>query len=224
MNWRTKLLLVVTVVVAVAGGVRWLGRSSEPASGQEGPATGTEVIQVCVSASGLRVIFTWDAWQPWDEAWLDLSLQDNGFIPGTFVGHGPVPATFNLGETDPALQFFAVVSWDGIEQGLVHYWRVNVRYGDAWYASPTYRFLSQVCAGAGAAPRATSGDASDLSGDVSELDRRLDKLEDCLDYYAPAGCSHRLSAMQDDLDDLEWRVEQRLKKLEQRVLDLEYGY
>jgi len=209
MNWRTKLLLAVTVVVAVAGGVRWLGQSSEPASAQEGPAREAGLTQACVSASDLRGIFFWYASQPWDEAWLDLSLQDNGFIPGTFVAYGPVPAALNGGETDPARHFFAIVRWEGINQDLLQYWRVNLRYGDRWYPSTTQGFISQDCGGGPV--------TAPPSSDVSDLGRRLGTLEDCLGRLPPNLCSSRLDDIEARLDDLESRVD----NLERRVRDLQ---
>jgi pimeloyl-ACP methyl ester carboxylesterase len=65
------------------------------------------------------------------QQWLDLSLQDNGFLPGTFIGTGP----FDLST--------GTYSWDGIKPGLLHYWRVNTMLGPTvWVSSETGPFFT----------------------------------------------------------------------------------
>lgn len=67
------------------------------------------------------------------QVWLDLSLVDNGFVRGTFLGVGP----FQAGAGS--------FTWDGIRPGLLHYFRLNVLYDDGWRPSPTGRFVSGLC-------------------------------------------------------------------------------
>ena len=205
MNWRTKLLLVITVVVAVAAGVRWLGRSSEPASAQGAPARAFLATSRCdpCNPAKAEIGFGWYGSAPWDEAWLDLSLENNGFIPGTFAGAGSIPPEPT---NNPSFEpYFGVYLWGGIEPGLAHYWRVNLRYGDAWYASPTYPFLSPACGGA-----SPPSELPPVGGylETSDLEIRVGYLE--ID----------LNRVQRRLDE----VEGRLDKAERRLRNLESGY
>jgi hypothetical protein len=77
------------------------------------------------------VTFSWPVPPPGAiQQWLDLSLFNNGFAPGTFVGAGPFgPQTTSF-------------TWDGILPGLTHYYRLNVLYQDGWHPSATGSFVS----------------------------------------------------------------------------------
>jgi hypothetical protein len=82
-------------------------------------------------ACGDDVVATF-SWTPASDAvlqWLDLSLFDNGFEDGTFLGVGPLEAQVN------------VLTWPGLEPGLPHYWRINVLTTDAWAPSQTGAFV-----------------------------------------------------------------------------------
>jgi pimeloyl-ACP methyl ester carboxylesterase len=100
-----------------------------------GAAVLLEVRQECSTAvpGTVRVEFRW---QPStlisaQQQWLDLSLFDNGFLPGTFIGAGPLPVSTGS------------FSWDGIKPGLLHHWRVNTMLGPAvWVSSETGSFVS----------------------------------------------------------------------------------
>lgn len=70
-----------------------------------------------------------------DEVWIDLSLFNNGFAPGTFLGRGPIPV---IGE--PAL-----VPWDNLLAGRMHYYRVNARVGAQWYVYERGAFETPDC-------------------------------------------------------------------------------
>ena len=61
--------------------------------------------------------------------WLDLSLFDNGFVPGTFLGAGPLTPD---GTT---------VVWQGLRPGLPHFWRVNALTPGGWVTSTTGAFV-----------------------------------------------------------------------------------
>ncbi|MGB6836228.1 MAG: hypothetical protein WBF66_00810 [Dehalococcoidia bacterium] len=91
------------------------------------------VSQTCSIATPGRaaVTFNWPAPPPGAiQQWLDLSLFNNGFVPGTFVGVGPFgPQTTSF-------------TWQGILPGLTHYYRLNVLYPDGWHPSATGYFVS----------------------------------------------------------------------------------
>jgi hypothetical protein len=70
-----------------------------------------------------------------DEIWIDLSLFNNGFRPGTFLGLGPIPS----------LDDHRAVSWPGLRSGLMHFYRINARVGSQWYEVTSGRFETPDC-------------------------------------------------------------------------------
>jgi|GEM_PF-5476248 len=80
----------------------------------------------------ITVSFTW---QPSGagEQWLDLSLYDNGFAPGTFAGWGP----FAVGDS--------AATWDGLDSLKTFFGRVNTVTPSGWKTSSTVSFRSGQC-------------------------------------------------------------------------------
>jgi hypothetical protein len=93
-----------------------------------GPALRSATYQ-CTGGGLATVRFRFAAASPPGPTFLDLSLQDNGFILGTFLGLGPVAT----GTQE--------VVWPGILANRVHYWRVNsLLLG--WQPSATGSFIA----------------------------------------------------------------------------------
>jgi len=72
--------------------------------------------------------YSWETFGAGDanNQWLDISLVNNGFAPGTFVGIGPIP--INRGyQAAPSVG----------SRSTVVYWRVNTPTARGWIASPT---------------------------------------------------------------------------------------
>lgn len=68
----------------------------------------------CTGGGRATVTFRWaPSAGPGFFQFLDLSLFNNGFIPGTFLGAGPLPGTQQA------------LVWQGILANAVHYYRVN---------------------------------------------------------------------------------------------------
>lgn len=65
--------------------------------------------------------------------WIDLSLFNNGFAFGTFIGAGPLS-----GSTEAFV-------WDGLLQGALHYYRINTEAFGGWHPSATYSFRTPIC-------------------------------------------------------------------------------
>lgn len=84
--------------------------------------------------------------------WLDISLYNNGFAGGTFLGAGPM----GLGQSS--------LTWNGIKPGLVHYWRVNTLTSAGWIASATGQFVP--CAPSAPAPPAAPVSLPGLAGQL----------------------------------------------------------
>lgn len=95
------------------------------------PVTGATA-QVCDASGGVTVTFNWQASAPGSQ-WLDLSIFNNGFAPGSFVGAGPV-ASGN-----------GSFVWTGIARSTTHFWRVNALTASGWSTSNTGSFRTLSC-------------------------------------------------------------------------------
>lgn len=86
-------------------------------------------------ASSAGSVSTTLSWAPSrrGEQWLDISLFNNGFIPGTFIGIGPFPP-----ETDAFV-------WRGLLPGIMHFLRVNTLSPYGWEPSQTVAFATGTC-------------------------------------------------------------------------------
>jgi hypothetical protein len=93
--------------------------------------------QNCMPSGRVSVTFRWapSTWFAAGHQWVDLSIFNNGFIWGTFIGSGPFVA-WN-GEW----------RWDGLLPNTDHYWRVNTYMGleGNWVASGGYYLRTIAC-------------------------------------------------------------------------------
>jgi hypothetical protein len=73
------------------------------------------------------------AWTPPNEGaqWFDLSMQPNGFWPGTFLAIGPFGA------------YDGYATWSGLMPGRVHYMRINNVTPFGWTPSQTVTFQTR---------------------------------------------------------------------------------
>jgi hypothetical protein len=92
-------------------------------------------------ADGVRAIFLWTPSHAGSQ-WLDLSIFNNGFAPGTFIGAGALA---------PGAWGFV---WDGLREGTPHFARVNTLTAAGWMPSQTLSFYTPVCDGNAAPPPA----------------------------------------------------------------------
>jgi hypothetical protein len=75
------------------------------------------------------------------EQWIDLSLFNNNFARGSFIGAGP----FNA---HPAGPFGETFQWNDILPGRMHFFRMNAYYGGTrWVEVARGSFLSLDCRG-----------------------------------------------------------------------------
>jgi len=108
------------------------------------------VDQQCLSSSSVRLMFNWGSYNEGPQ-WMDLSLSNNDFVPGTFVGVGPIPVGQNT------------FTWDGILPGLTHYIRINTLTPAGWSSSQTFSFTSRAdCAFAPPPPTVFGQGANNL--------------------------------------------------------------
>lgn len=81
----------------------------------------------------VQVVFLWTP-SGQGQQWLDLSVFNNGFTPGTAVGVGPL--------TPDAWIFI----WDGLLSNTTHYFRVNTLTASGWQPGATGHVTTGVCA------------------------------------------------------------------------------
>jgi hypothetical protein len=105
-------------------------RSPSTGAGQSPPPPAT-IFQACSVAypGSVAVTFAWPPTPGALQQWVDLSLFDNGFQPGTFLG-----APVEIG--------METAYWDGIAPELPHFYRVNVLYPDGWVTVASGSFVS----------------------------------------------------------------------------------
>jgi hypothetical protein len=99
--------------------------------GGGGAPVAGNVTQVC-SGNAANVTFNWQA-NAAGSQFLDLTVHNNGFAPGTFVGAGPVASGGSS------------FTWYGIAKGVTHYWRVNTLTPTGWVGSNTASFTASSC-------------------------------------------------------------------------------
>ncbi|MGB6837773.1 MAG: hypothetical protein WBF66_08725 [Dehalococcoidia bacterium] len=124
------LLAVAAVVAAAVGLQSEPGRAVPPAQASQPVA----YAQYCSQSmpGTVQVVFLWNpSYQ--GQQWLDLSLLNNGFAPGTSVGVGPL--------THDRWGFV----WDGLLPGRTHYIRVNTLTPTGWVSSRTTTLVTGVC-------------------------------------------------------------------------------
>lgn len=139
--------------------------------GGGGPPQTLSVTQKCDGAGNVTVTFNWKANAP-GQQWLDLTVFNNGFAPGTFVGAGPVASGAGS------------YAWYGIARGMTHYWRVNALTPSGWSSSDTGAFTSLTCL---PPLKACIGYMAGLSGEGrGECDQVIaggdQKLADCVKF------------------------------------------
>ena len=128
----TRLLTVLSAAVLLLM-VGW---------GHQTPSTEAAVNQiftdqVCSTTrpGTVTVTFSWTGNHPSAlQQWLDLSIQNNGWIWGTYSGAGPFHAT----QTS--------FVWDGLKPNTYYYMRHNQGFSNgAWDPTQTYWILTKNC-------------------------------------------------------------------------------
>lgn len=95
--------------------------------------------RVQCSQDVLKVTFSW---QPGGsgQQWLDLSITDAGFAPGTFTGTGPISASRSS------------ITWDTAAPNTTYYARINTFDNNTWTPSTTLTVTTPACGAPPLAP------------------------------------------------------------------------
>ena len=125
------LLLRVTLSLTLLAGLYF---ASPQATSAAAPYI---AVEPSCSGGSSTARFSWYGNDPYAvQQWLDLSLADNGFAPGTFFSAGPLAASQNS------------ITLAQLRPGVTHYVRVNQQlWTGEWDPSPTFVFSSAGCGG-----------------------------------------------------------------------------
>ncbi|HLF77104.1 MAG TPA: thrombospondin type 3 repeat-containing protein [Dehalococcoidia bacterium] len=135
---RHKLVVLSLVVLAMAfGGSTAVAQAAGLSPGERaqrfeypGVDNVSVVSQTCQADGTVLIQVNWTTYNLGYQ-WTDLSLHNNGWIWGTFVGVGP------------ALPSATSQPWGGLLPGYWHYLRVNTLTPFGWWPSPTIAFFTR---------------------------------------------------------------------------------
>jgi hypothetical protein len=124
-----RKLAALAAAISVLGAGLFFAMPSQAATNQ------LSTLQTCLPDGTVRVDFSWTGNEPSStQQWLDLSLWDNQWEWGTFLGNGPLPGNQSK------------LRWDGLIPNATHYVRLNQQLVNAaWDPSPTFVFTTRSC-------------------------------------------------------------------------------
>jgi hypothetical protein len=139
--FRSNFFALIAVLLTLAFGLTAVKASPVGAADRPPPAAALNVQrfpgadnvaigQECLSNGQVRLRLGWAA-SNLGPQWVDLSLFNNGWFPGTFLGAGPLPGFQNA------------LLWDGLLPGAWHYVRINTATAFGWQPSPTFAFFTR---------------------------------------------------------------------------------
>jgi hypothetical protein len=133
-----KLAIVLVAVVALFVAMPGRGPSLTPSPAEAYPgADNFQIVgQDCLNTNNVRLQMAWISYNTGPQ-WFDVSLQNNGWLWGTFVGAGPIAS----GQS--------TFTWEGFVPNARHYLRVNTLTLGGWYESQTVSFVTRNCFGGG---------------------------------------------------------------------------
>jgi hypothetical protein len=153
-------LIALVAVLATAGALR--SHAPRPA---EAAATGALLSFPSANCNdgATSITFKWQTVPGATEQWLDLSLSDNHFAPGTYEGTKLTPDVNTL-------------TLAALDSQAPHYWRVNSKTPDGWVESALGQFVP--CGG----PQLLWGPTICQSADLAAVDFNWAPRADVLGY------------------------------------------
>jgi hypothetical protein len=125
MSLRIRLAVLAAIsVLALGGGLLLPMRADE----SEAAVSRLQYSMGCLKDGRVTVYFLWSGGNANPrQQWIDISTQNNSWLPGTFLSAGPF---------GPNAQSF---DWNGMTPDTRHFVRVNqLLQNNSWDASPTY--------------------------------------------------------------------------------------
>lgn len=113
-----------TVLAGLLAVFALLGVTHTPAVHAAGATLNHPTVQC--SSNNATVAFQWTPVNGASSQYLDLSIQDGNFGPGTFAG---TPVTGGS------------ASWPGLEPGAIYWWRINSNSSGGWQSSDVKTFV-----------------------------------------------------------------------------------
>jgi hypothetical protein len=139
---RVMLVFSIATLILAFGMAPWrsapVAASAETATGHVGTnrplfpwADSLHIVsEQCLQDGQVLVHFDWVTYN-FGQQWVDLSVHNNGWQSGTFIGLGP------LGPQQTSYE------WSGLIPGQWHYLRINTLTAFGWQPSETYPFFSR---------------------------------------------------------------------------------
>lgn len=119
---RASWLLAAAALVAISVGLL----PTKSALAYPG-ADDLSIVQTCQPGNSVQVSLHWTTYNLGSQ-WIDVSVNNNNFAPGTFLSNGPLSPTTNL------------VVVNGAQTSTTLYARINTQTANGWYVSPTIQF------------------------------------------------------------------------------------
>ena len=123
-------IVVIALLVVQGSAKRPLAGPSSAEAAYPGADFVNVISQECLPNNKVRITVTWVTYNQGHQ-WVDLSLFNNGFAWGTFLGAGPLPS------------WQSSLTWDGLISGYWHYLRVNTLTSWGWVPSHTIAFFTR---------------------------------------------------------------------------------
>src|SRR4051794_34822588 len=124
MNVFKRLVLFGAAAVLAIVAVQWTGSRTKTAQAFPNVDNFAVAGQTCLADGTVSLNFSWTAYNQGNQ-WFDLTLFDNGFAPGTFIGLGPLPSNQST------------FTWNGLKPGLLHFIRLNTFVNSTGIWAPT---------------------------------------------------------------------------------------
>jgi hypothetical protein len=103
---------------------------ADPGTDPYAASVNFQLFEECLPGASVRMRISWNPYGVGPQ-YADLSLSNDNFAPGSFVGNGPMP----FGQR--------MLTWDGLQPATWHYMRINTAAPDGWVPSQTIAFYTR---------------------------------------------------------------------------------
>ena len=143
MNLKRALLLVGLTTAVVAAASMAPAASAQPEAAPSAATVRNFIRSSFCSATGTTTTFAIPSAEELEsqyeavpsQIWIDLTLFQNGYAPGTFLAAGPFPAGARPASFD----------WSGMLVGVEHFYRMNALFPDGWKTIGSEKITTPDC-------------------------------------------------------------------------------